>query len=96
MQYILPRGPFCPMKNLINIYTGDIADRNVNADEGYKIGLKIIESMTGNDIDKFIFKIQDQAINMKSEFSIKMHNEEIFVDPVLLFQELIASVQDVM
>ena len=96
MQYILPRGPFCPMKELINIHTGEEADRNVNADEGYKIGLKIIESMTGDGTDKFIFKMKDQTVNMKSELSIKTDNEEIFVDPMLLFQGLIASVQDVM
>ena len=34
-----------------------ITDRRVNADrnEGYNIGLKIIEPMTGVDMDKFIF-----------------------------------------
>ena len=67
IQYILPRNPFCPMKELIKIHTGEVADRNVNADEGYKIGLKIIESMTGADIDKFIFKKKDRAVSMKSK-----------------------------
>ena len=47
------------MKELINIHTGEVADRNVNADKGYKIELKIIESMTGVDIDQFIFKKKD-------------------------------------
>ena len=75
MQYILPRSPFCPMKELINIHTGEVADRNVNADEGYVIGLKIIESMTGVDIDKFIIKKKDRAVVMKSESSIKTDNE---------------------
>ena len=60
MQSILPRSPFCPMKELINIHTGEVADRNVNTGEGYKIGLKIIESVTGVDIDKFIFKKKDR------------------------------------
>ena len=83
------------MKELINIHTGEVADRNVNADEGYKIGLKIIELMTGVDIDKFIFKKKDRAVIMKSDSSIKIDNEEIFVDPVLLFQRLIASDQGI-
>ena len=74
MQYVLPRSPFCPMKELINIHTG-VADRNVNADEGYEIGLKIIESMTGVDIDKFIIKKKDRAVVMKSESSNKIDNE---------------------
>ena len=72
MQYILPRSPFCPMKELINIHTGKVADRNVNADEDYKIGLKIIEPMTGVDNDKCIFKKKDQAVIMKSESSLKL------------------------
>ena len=56
------------MKELINIHTSQIAERNVNADEVYKIGLNIIKSMTGVDIDKFIFKKKDQAVIMKSEY----------------------------
>ena len=95
MQYILPQSPFCPMKKLINVHTGEAADRNVNADEGYKIRLKIIETMTGVDIDKFMFKSKDRAAIMKSESSIKIDNEEIFVDPTLLFQRFIASVQGI-
>ena len=74
MQYVLPRSPFCPMKELINIHTV-VADRNVNAVEGYEIGLKIIESMTGVDIDKFIIKKKDRAVVMKSESSNKIDNE---------------------
>ena len=63
-----------------------VADRNVNADEGCKIGLKIIESMTGVDIDKLMFKKKDRAVIIKYESSIKIDNEEIFVNPRLLFQ----------
>ena len=74
------------MKELINIHTSQIAERNVNADEVYKIGLNIIKSMTGVDIDKFIFKKKDQAVIMKSESPMKIDNEQIFVDPMLLFQ----------
>ena len=52
--------------------------------------------MTGDSNDKFIFKMKDQAVNMKSELCVKIDNEEIFVNPMPLFQGLIASVQDVM
>ena len=53
-----------------------ITDRRVNADrnEGYNIGLKIIEPMTGVDIDKFIFKKKDRIVIMKSDSSIKIDN----------------------
>ena len=81
------------MKELINIHTS--AERNINADEVYKIGLKIIKSITGVDIDKFIFKRKDQAVIIKSESPIKTDNKGIFVDPMLLFQWPIASVQGI-
>ena len=67
IQYIHPQSPFCPMKQLINIHTGEVSDRNINADKGYKIVLRIIESMTGVNIDKFIFKKKDRTVIMKSE-----------------------------
>ena len=95
MQYILPQSPFYSIKELINIHTREVADRNLNADEGYKIRLKIIESMTGVDIDNFMFKKKNQAVIMKSESSIKIGNEDIFVDTVPLFQWLIASIQGI-
>ena len=53
------------MEELINIHTGEVADRNINAYEGYEIGLKIIESMTGVDINKFTFKEKDRTVIMK-------------------------------
>ena len=95
MQYLLPQSPFYSIKELINIHTREVADRNLNADEVYKIRLKIIESMTGVDIDNFMFKKKDQAVIMKSESSIKIDNEEIFVDAVPLFQWLIALVKGI-
>ena len=95
MQYILPRSPFYPMKELINIHTREVADRNVNVGEGYKIGLKIIESMTLADFDKLIFKKKNRAVIIKSEASMKIDNEEISLDRILIFQRLIASVQGI-
>ena len=73
------------MEELINIHTGEVADRNINAYEGYEIGLKIIESMTGDDIKKLIFKKKNRAVIMKSEPSIEIDNEKIVGHPMLLF-----------
>ena len=38
------------------MHTGEVGDRNVNSDKGYKIWLKIIESKTSVVIDKLLFK----------------------------------------
>ena len=65
------------MEELINIHTGKVADRNINTYEGYEIGLKIIESMTGIDINKITFKEKDRTVIMKSKSSVKIDNEEI-------------------
>ena len=83
------------MEELINIHTRKVADRNINAYEGYEIGLKIIESMTGDDIKKLIFKKKNRAVIMKSEPSIEIDNEKIVGHPMLLFQPLIFSVQGI-
>ena len=43
MQYMLPWSKVCRMEEVIDIHTREVAGGYVNGDEGYKIGLKMIE-----------------------------------------------------
>ena len=62
------------MEELINIHTRKVADRNINAYEVYEIGLKIIESMTGIEINKFTFKEKDRKEGRKEVKSLYDNN----------------------
>ena len=96
MTYILPRNPFITQtKELMNIHTGEIADSNVNVEEAHHVGTEIIKSMEGAFVSSYTFKKKDRAVTMKSSSSVRVEGESIAVDPQLLFQRLIASVQGI-
>lgn len=93
MIYVLPRNPFSDKMELINIYTGEVAEKNVNAENALLTGNTIVKSMKGNMVSNYTFQKKEQAVVMKSNSVIEIDNDLVVVDPQLLFQQLLASVQ---
>ena len=83
--------PFSPDANLRNVMNGVYADSSVNVDEARKIGEKVLTSMTGKTITEYTFKKNEQAITLASKCAIKIDNEQVQVDPQLLFQRLLLA-----
>ena len=79
---------------LRSIHTGEIAKETVNVDNSREIGETIISSMEGKDVTSYVFRKKDKAITMDfSKSTVSIDKEIISVDPQLLFQRLVASVQ---
>ncbi|VDI19138.1 Hypothetical predicted protein [Mytilus galloprovincialis] len=91
LDFLGERSPFSIDKNLRNIETGATGDSNVNSDNALVIGHNIISSMEGKCIDEFVFKRKNQVTTLSSKLNIKVDNEEISVDPQLLFQRLVTT-----
>ena len=77
-----------PLKNII---TGMHASNAVNVEDSRAVGVHIMESMTNQRVTKYIFKRNDQAVTMASKSAVKIGNEEVQVDPHLLFQRLVVA-----
>ena len=77
--------------NLRNIMNGVNADNNVNADTAKSVGEKILSSMNGTLVTDYSFKRSAEAITMASKSSVKIDNDQVLVDPQLLFQRLIIA-----
>ena len=77
--------------NLKNIMNGVNADSNVNADTAKIVGEKILSSMNGTLATDYSFKRSAQAVTMASKSSVKIDNDQVQVDPQLLFQRLIIA-----
>ena len=60
----------------------------VNADNAREIGIKILKDMNGQRISSYSFKRKEQAVNMTSKNSVKVGDEDVQIDPVLMFQRL--------
>ena len=57
LSFLTDRNPFLDDPSLRNIDTGTTADRRVNADRTKEIGTNIIQSMSGQNILNFTYKI---------------------------------------
>jgi len=73
-----------------NIMNGVNADNN-DADTAKGVREKILSSMNGTLVTDYSSKRSAQAITMASKSSVKIDNNQIQVDPQLLFQRLIIA-----
>ena len=77
--------------NLRNIMNGVNADSNANADTTKSVGEKILSPMNGKLATDYSFKRSAQAVTMASKSTVKIADDQVQVDPQLLFQRLIIA-----
>ena len=87
------RNPFDNPKELMSIDTGEVAILSVNVDTAHAVGMNIITSMTRKAVTEYTFKKKDTVVTMKTRSIVKIDEEIITVDPLLLFQHLITTVR---
>ena len=89
IQYLAPRNPFSP--TLRNIATGMAAHPSVNCDIAKEVGDQILNSMIGQKVAAYTFHKRNQAVTMSKEASVKIKDEVVHIDPMLLFQRLVIA-----
>jgi hypothetical protein len=74
-----------------NLVTGVVSSSSVNVDMAKAVGIKILNNMTSQVVSEYVFKASSKAINMSKKLMLKdKKGETVSVDPMLLFQRLIA------
>ena len=91
MKYAVTISPFSEDRDLINIHTGEVADKRVNVDNSFNVGMEILKSMHGISVYDYSFKKKDKAVTMKVPSTVELDGEVVHVDPQLLFQCLITT-----
>ena len=56
MKYVVTISPFSEDSDLINIHTGEVADKSVNVDNSFNVGMEILKSMHGISVYDYSFK----------------------------------------
>ena len=74
---------------LKNIMTGTHANEAVNVGEAQMIGKKILDDMTDKGVSQYTFKRTNHAVTMATKSAVKIGNEQVQVNPHLLFQRLV-------
>ena len=83
------RNPFCSEAGgLRNISTGVHAHVSANPHKARDVGQLILNKMLNESVGEFHFKKKDQVLTLDHKTSIRIDNEVIQIDPLLLFQRL--------
>ena len=85
LEFLEERNPFSPDTSLHNVVIGVTATKSEN-----EIGHRIFDSITGKEVDECTFKREDQAVTLAKGKLLEVGKDEVQVDPLLLFQMLIA------
>jgi 5'-3' exonuclease len=91
LSFIDWRSPFEADSSLRNIVSGISAGSEVNVDDAKRIGYDILNKMVGQHVVKYSFKRKAQAVTFDSKSAVKIGDEEVQIDPLLLFQRLIIA-----
>ena len=87
---ISERSPFLLQDSALrNIMTGVHTDTSVNVDMAQDAGKKILKSMKGQTTKEYTFKCSSRSVTMASKSAIQIGNDQVQIDPQLLFQRLI-------
>ena len=89
LSFLLTRNPFTPMSTLLNIANGRTADPEVNVDSAKEIGQNIMQSMTGKSVLDARIQKKDVVVTLATKHTVKVREEPVNVDPLLLFQRLL-------
>ena len=77
--------------NLQNVVTGVYTHHTVNVNTAEAGGGTILNSMDGKTSAEYTFRRKDQVVTLSTKFSVKIDDNEVQVDPQLLFQRLITA-----
>ena len=83
--------PFSADPHLRNIINGVHGDSSVNVDKAKEVGDKVLSSLIGESPLEYTLKKSGHAVTLATKSSIKIDNENVQVDPQLLFQRLILA-----
>lgn len=88
-EYLSERNIFANIPGLRNIVDGTVSSPNCNPFNAKNIGIDIVKKMEGNNSSAFVFKKKDQVVVMNSKNTIQIDNENVQIDPEVLFQRLL-------
>ena len=91
LLFLLQRNPFVSDVPLWNIATGVTAFAGTNVNASKSIGKRIIKDMENKVVSENIFRKAHQAVTMDAKSGIAIKDDDVTIDPLLLFQRLITS-----
>ena len=90
--YLTDRSPFLSDPSLRIIASGRVADDTAKVD-AKNIGKKILDGMTEKNVPEVVIRKKDLAVTLATKLAVRVNDEPIIVDPLVLFQRLLKTAQ---
>lgn len=96
VQFFDRYNPFPVTPKIMSIFSGIVGDDSINSHRAYEVGMKSVESIISKDFETVTFKRKDKVLSLKSiNSSIKVNDEAVTINPLLLFQRLCVSIRSI-
>ena len=92
VSYLTDRSPFLSDPSLRSIASGRVADDTAKVD-AKNIGKKILDGMTEKNVPEVVIRKKDLAVTLATKLAVRVNDEPIIVDPLVLFQRLLKTAQ---
>ncbi|KAL8625950.1 hypothetical protein ACOMHN_012542 [Nucella lapillus] len=93
VSYLTDRSPFLSDPSLRSIASGRVADDTANVDNAKNIGKKMLDGMTEKNVLEVVIRKKDVAVTLATNLAVRVNDEPIIIDPLLLFQRLLKIAQ---
>ncbi|KYN02063.1 hypothetical protein ALC62_07132 [Cyphomyrmex costatus] len=106
LQFFGTYNPFPETRNIMSIFSGIVSDLKegkkgneaknaINCHKAFEIGLASVKEMTGKNFGEVTFKRTNRVKALSSiHASIKVNDDLVPIDPLLLFQRLCANITE--
>ncbi|CAH0556725.1 unnamed protein product [Brassicogethes aeneus] len=89
LEWFSTHDPFPEVNKIVSIASGIVGDDKINCYKAREVGLASMAKMTGLTFNNIKLKRADKVVPLLAMTStIKVHEEKVPVDPVLLFQRM--------
>ena len=93
VSYLTDRSPFLSDPSLRSIASGRVADDTAKVDDAKNIGKKILDGMTEQNVPEVVIRKKGLAVTLATKLAVRVNDEPIVVDPLVLFQRLLKTAQ---
>lgn len=88
-EYLSERNVFANSTVLRNVIDGVVSYPNCNPHDAENVGMAVVKKMEGKNSATFVFEKKGQVVVMNTKNTIQIDNENVQIDPEILFQRLL-------
>ena len=94
LNYFNNHDPFMASSTIMSISTGVKGDAKINSHKAFSVGVNLMNKYVGVPFDKLKFERKNKVLPQQDATSIKLDNDIVLVNPLLIFQRISVVLKD--